>query len=360
MSSMIGPRRLYRLLIDLVQDHVHWRVRCNQAPLAARLGCTLRTLQRWTAQLRAAGWVETQQSIDSRGYLSTNIYSILIPPVDDDLGGPGELNKEPGHPDSPAHAPLSVEASLRSEAAPQICPISEVRTGEPVVSGMAQLSLFDDLPLDGRLTSDKTSARESGDAASVKRSTPANRVMAYWLEGRTTRPSRGAVAGMAGAVATCLKSGLTEAEVRAALDDLMRQDLDWSHRRLLAYVTLAGPSKAKPRDYDSQPLYKQHPRRTSMRPERAHSLDPRRTGSTGRDAVRSFARRMAASLRSSIDSSPAGTISATTPLPDHRHAAQEALYVQRCREEGKTPAVSSKGVTSALVARLRASAAVAQ
>lgn len=357
MSSMVGPRRLYRLLIDLVQDHVHWRVRCNQARLSARLGCTLRTLQRWTAQLRAAGWVTTQQSIDSRGYLSTNVYSILIPPTDDDLGGPGELNKEPGHPDSPARAPLLVEASLRSEAAPQICPISEVRTGEPVVSGMAQLSLFDDLPLDERLTSDKTGAREGGDAASVKRSTPANRVMAYWLEGRTTRPSRGAVAGMAGAVATCLKSGLTEAEVRAALDDLMRQDLDWSHRRLLAYVNIAGPSKAKPRDYDSQPLYKQHPRRTSMRPERAHSLDRQRTG---RDAVRSFARKMAASLRSSIDSSPAGTISATTPLSDHRHAAQEALYVQQRREEGKTPVVSSKGVTSALVARLRASVAVAQ
>ena len=106
--------------------------------------------------------------------------------------------------------------------------------------------------------------------------TPTSRVVAYWLSGRAERPKPGVIAGMGKAISTCLQSGCEEDDVRRVIDTLMTAGLDGFPNHLLTRFGLRKTPKRpnKKRDYEKDPLWKHHPRSSTMTQQRKIDTTP--------------------------------------------------------------------------------------
>lgn len=236
-----------------------WR---KQPRIAEEYGVSTATISRWMNYLRRKGAVLTRYRwIDGK-----RISNVIELPMAD--------------PRSPA-CTSTVDVYNGTST-----PTKRTPSSRGTILTASQPTLFDDLsdspddaghagdPLD-RCSNQSDTGQDRKESPKKKGVSPTNRVMAYWLRGRKTRPSPGVIAGYGRAVKTCLESGVSEVDLTRAINDLMERGVDAFPSQLLARFSLRRPAKrpAK-RDYEKNPLYKHQPKPSTMTPERKAETAP--------------------------------------------------------------------------------------
>ncbi len=293
----------------------------KQSTLAEEYGVSVSTLSKWFVYLRSVGALTTMRRW-SHGYrrlsdlikLTWHDPRVVSPQWNDQGRSPaclytGAKHKgtrpttsslrsevDTGSRSSSTSASRSEKTSLRSVAQAQRFAYSSKRANKMARDETpAQGSLFGeeeisqvDEKCQSRQTSDRKVCRDSKGGT-------VHRLMAYWLAGRVERPARHVVLGMGRAFKQCTEHGVSEEEIRNQLDALMREGLDIFPRHLLLRCGLAKFGKQKKRDYEANPLFMHHQKRSSMTQERKEQIWQRE------ENLRSQIRE---SRQSSIDSSP--------------------------------------------------------
>lgn len=248
--------RFYAFLhqkIDSKTRQCWWR----QSRLAEECKVSVSTISRWMRELKRVGAIKASY----RWYGTKRIADMIELPM--------------GDPRSPA-CTSTVDGHTRKSSTPTKRSTSSSKRG--VLPGV-QGTLFDLEPasqFDSRTTSQDTD-NEKIVENDVTRGcgTPTSRVVGYWLSGRKERPKPGVIAGMGRAIKKCLDSGFGEDEVRRAIDALMMVGRDVSSVQLLVRFGLrTRPQRVKKRDYEKDPLWKHHPRSSTMTVERKIATTP--------------------------------------------------------------------------------------
>lgn len=303
---MTGPDRLLQLLRELIGRGRTWRG--SQSYLCSQLGAPLRTLQRWTAELRKANKIFTRRWMDARGYRSLNIYSIV------DSGGSKVVKVVQGFSSTTTNGskwsfsehPYGKNRQDQKPSPTQRLVDIHVRKIAPTTS---QPGLFEPDELDDRRTvSDNRQDRKVSNRTT--KGSPVSRSVTYWLAGRVERPPGYVIASVGRAMKKCfdMSPDLTEQGMRAVIDSLMSSGLDVSPRHYVAACGVQKPSATR-RDYSKSPLWKHRPKRSSMTPERAKEVSDR----SERLAAASRSRSLTLGSPSLSPTSPG--VTAPTPSP---------------------------------------------